>query len=169
VKTTAPTPPPRPGKRRSPEWWATLPNSDRYAILNLGLAIVWAVVFAMFTPEALAEVLNRGTTLVFVGYIIVGSILAIIGRIRRRHTTYELSGLSLIIAGLLFYFVVQFSLGVISGNPDRYALAVLAFWLTSTFFERYHELLHHFIPVVRRWIHDGRAERKARADRRSRR
>jgi hypothetical protein len=135
-------------------WRAVLTRQDRKAIRRYGIGIVWAITFAVFTPALFVSVATSTTVLILTSCTAVGGAMAMYGRFKFRHITWELRGLTLMVIGLGFYTVQQailaIFLGIPVGNTDRVALVVFAYWLTS-------EVADRFEYLGRLWIRRMRA------------
>lgn len=132
-----------------PRRWRNLTEDDKAGIESKSIAIVWAITFLSFTPSSYTNVIDRSVAVTYMTFIIAGAIMGIAGRLTYQHLRFELPGLFLLLGGLLFYAVVQFAF-VFSGNTDRLALSVLAFWIASTFFRRFSLLLGKLVDALRR-------------------
>ena len=132
-----------------PMRWRHLTDEDKAGIESKFFAIIWAIAFLCFTPSAYATVIDRSVTITYMTFIIAGAIAGISGRLFYQHLRFELPGLFLLLGGLVFYAVVQFSY-VFTGNTDRIALSILALWIASTFFRRFWYLLSKFADALRK-------------------
>lgn len=139
--------------RRAPSH-RQLTRDDRWAISRKLLMAVWGVFFLFFTSQVYDTLIERNTTLLWVGLVILGSLASAAGRATFNHLSIELPGLILYAGGMLVYGLLQlFSMNE-QNSLTRIGLLLLIVVIAHPQIERLTFLIHKF-AVAMGWQKDG--------------
>lgn len=104
---------------------------DYLRALSYGVLAAWGVVYLFFPPASTLEALDTTLRYIWMTVTILGSVLAIVGALRRVDLKMELPGVAFAMLGPVFYFLTQVTFVIAptesSGPPEtRFALMVYA-------------------------------------------
>lgn len=127
--------------------WRLMSSLDRWDIRRYMIGSIWGLLFLLFTPTAMRAVIPEWCVVVLMIVVMVGGVVAAVGRYLNEHLWLELPGVVGFLCGWAFYLVANIVLAIFAGT--NIAQIALILYVMTFPVERLRWLLPKWLEALR--------------------